>query len=376
MKFLLALVLLFFPQQSDAEKKIRDRQATLSTALKSAKTPSETMDVADALFDLSEEAFKENLYDLSLKLLDQAQKIAVAAKDTAFVSRVSGRANEIKDIQKEFAKARAALKTVIDSPEDADANLLVGKFLCFYKNEWELGIINLSKGSDKPLKALADKEISDPKESKGLVDIGDGWWDFGESKKDTRIRHRAAYWYERAWDSLDKVSRIRVRDRLKTALSNPKGGAALDMPYGWVRQGGDIKTTHLDDRYSRTGRYSMYLDYPVTVGQQFFQSSMPVTAGTAYDVSAWVITEGSGKGVLMIHLIGDKPEQGPFTELPIDRPFWSKVSLKFSPPAGVSKIEVILVGYGPGGHAWVDDVSVKKSGEDRNLINNGSFEEK
>ncbi len=365
--------------QSEAEKKIRERQTALASALKAAKTPADQNDVADAFLALAEDAYGENLFDLSLKFLGEADRIAKGTKNAALSSRAAARTTEMKEVQAEYAKARAAFKTIEDGKtEDPDANLLVGKYLAMAKGDWDLGLSYLAKGSDKPIKALAEKDAADPKDAAARLALGDEWWDLGEARKDARIRRHAADWYSKAWDGLDKVARIKTRDRLKAALLNPKSGGALDMPLGWTRQGGDAKAVHLDDRYSHTGRCSMYVDYPTPRGQQYAEATVAVTPGSTYDVTGWALTEGTGSGVILVQSFGPGGvrETAGFIDLPVDRPFWTKVSLKVTVPAGVSKLAVMIVGYGPGGHAWADDVSVKKAGEDRELLNNGSFEGK
>jgi hypothetical protein len=66
-------------------------------------------------------------------------------------------------------KAEAKL---VESPDDPEANLFLGKYLAFGKGEWERAIPCLSKASDPFYKALADKE----KAGSNALDVGDAWW--------------------------------------------------------------------------------------------------------------------------------------------------------------------------------------------------------
>lgn len=360
--------------QSDAEKKIRDQQAALTSTLKTPKSPAETLAVADALFDLSEDAVRENLYDLSLKLLDQSSK--VAPKDAAFASRVSGRMTEVRDIQKEHSKAKAALKTVMDSPEDPEANLLVGKFLCFHKGEWELGVVNLVKGSDKELKAAAEKELA-ANDAKGQIEAGHAWWTLGEKKSPDQaaLRTHALAWYEKSWDALDKVERLLVRDRARTALSKSKGDKPLtDGPSGWTFS----KTiARLDDRFVKSGATSLLLCNPSTPGDIYVMQYVPVQEGETYEVSAWVLSDGDAHGSANAFFrLKEGSAEGKSVSFPSDKPFWTLVKFEVKAPANAVTCGVqIKIAVGAG-KLWADDVTFKKSGTNKNLLDNGSFEKK
>lgn len=363
--------------QGEIEKKIKDRQAALTSTLKTAKTIEDQNDVADGYLLLSENVYKDtHLYDMCLKFLGEAERIAKGTKNVGLVSLVQMRAQEVKEVQAEYSKAKSAYKNIEKNQDDAEANLIVGKFLCFSRSEWEIAMPMLAKCSDKALSELAQKEAA---ASPDALAIGDAWSDLGDVKKDPRIRRRSVYWYERAWDSLDKVARIKIRERVKMALMNPQSGkTGLDMPPTWIRQEGDQKGIHLDDRYSRTGRLSMYLECSPTQNQPYFNTFIDVVPGASYEVSVWVMTEGQGKIVMMTHAyVNGKADIKGSCDLPLDRPFWTKLSYTVAPLPGTTKITANFVAYkSTGGHAWVDDVSIKKVGETRELLGNGSFEGK
>jgi hypothetical protein len=363
----------------DAEKSVKDKQAALTAALKSAKTPAETMVVADALYDLSGEAVKENLYDAALKILDQAQKIAQAAKDAAFTSRAASRIAEVKDIQKEYGKARAALQTLINSPDDAEANLLVGKFLCFHKSEWELGIPNLAKGSDKDLKSAAEKELAVGSSAKSQAEVGHGWWALGEKKgpDQSYLRSRALSWYEKSWDGLEKVDRLVVRDRFRSVLllkpfKNEK--PIVEAPPGWALP---KNLARVDDHYAKTGATSMLLSNPSDSGDQNVMQYVPVQAGETYEASVWVLSDGEVRDTLNVFFrLKEGSAEGKMVPLPSDRPFWSRVSFEIKAPDNAVTAGVqVKVAIGPG-RAWVDDIMLRKVGTSKNLVDNASFDRK
>ncbi len=76
----------------------------------------------------------------------------------------------------EVAQANQTLQL---NPQDADAHLTVGKFLCFVKEDWRTGLAHLARGSDTSLSKLARDDMHLPRTSKNLVDLADAWYNWG-----------------------------------------------------------------------------------------------------------------------------------------------------------------------------------------------------
>jgi hypothetical protein len=360
--------------QSEEERKIKDRQDALSTALKASKTPADLMTVAEGFLALADEAVAQNQYELALKLLDQAQKVATTAKDTTFAARVAARGVDVKSLQKEHAKAKAAFKSLTDNPDDPEANLLVGRFLCFHKHEWELGIRNLAKGSDKALKPVAEMDLATSSEGKNQLEAGHAWWTLGERKGPDQaiLRSRAVYWYEKAWPSLDKVERLTIRQRVQEAQRRSAKETRTEGAAGW--QGADPKMLHLSEMYAHTGQRSFFLQrLPEAKTELVLSQTVQIVPGESYVVKFRVLTEGEVTGVL--RLLPDK-----FAEFPKDRPFWTLLTYEFVAPPAATTLPAQFILYSSGndhsGRVWVDDVQVLKAGTTRNLLSNSSFEDK
>ena len=54
----------------------------------------------------------------------------------------------------------ASAQTLKTNPDDADANLAVGKYLCLSRNRWKVGLSYLAKGGDESLSTAADAELT------------------------------------------------------------------------------------------------------------------------------------------------------------------------------------------------------------------------
>ena len=116
---------------------------------------------------------------------------------------------------KRSTKATEALATLENNPDDPDANLIAGRFLCFLKGEWEQGLPMLAKGSDAELKAMANSEFADRPDALAL---GDSWWSFSdrvEGRTQDAARQHAAAWYTQALPRLAELKRKLVESRLE-----------------------------------------------------------------------------------------------------------------------------------------------------------------
>src|SRR5579862_9996186 len=104
----------------------------------------------------------------------------------------------------EFKKAKEQLSS---TPDDPDANKIVGKYTAFVLGDYFNALPHLSKSGDKVLKSIADHEL-DPEHTASnpqKVGMGDEWVLAAKANPPlARLFHdRAAYWYGQAWPLLD-----------------------------------------------------------------------------------------------------------------------------------------------------------------------------
>ena len=116
----------------------------------------------------------------------------------------------------EFQEAQSKLKT---SPDDADANLVVGRWHGVDNVAWATGLPFLAKGSDEELRQLAKAELAaNAAQGAELVKLADQWWDLAQTRKDDEklsLLEHASEQYERALTNLDAgLVRARVEKRL------------------------------------------------------------------------------------------------------------------------------------------------------------------
>ena len=159
------------------------RNAVLTSAAKTARTPEDFSALAAALMRLIDELVAADQYDVADKSSAAALQHARRSNDVPLILRITLRAREVAEAKTRFQAMKKVLETLAKNPEDPPANLEMGQFLCFVKGNWDLGPRFLVKGPDGPLKTLAQKEVALPTASAEVVSLADGWWDLAEKEK-------------------------------------------------------------------------------------------------------------------------------------------------------------------------------------------------
>ncbi len=152
-----------------------------------------------------------------------AAEEAVASLDAA-ISAVAEHAKDVEQARREHEAVQLAKKQLNTDPSDPEACLVVGRWLCFDRGDWEEGLKLLAKGSDATLKALATADLAPPPTAAARVARGDAWWDLAEkSEGRTRnaLRRRAGFWYEDAIAELSGLAKARIEGRLAEAAKEP-----------------------------------------------------------------------------------------------------------------------------------------------------------
>ncbi len=134
------------------------------------------------------------------------------------------------------AKVKAANETLEKNPTDPQANLAVGKHLCFVKGDWEQGVPMLALCGDAGLKAAAEKDIAAAdkdadKNFKAKLSAGDAWWDLSEKEEGLvreQMRQRAVGWYRQAQPLATGLAAVKIEKRIheaEQAMASAPGAA-------------------------------------------------------------------------------------------------------------------------------------------------------
>lgn len=205
----------------------------LSIAGKAAKAPEEFASVAQAFLLFTDELVAADQYEAAEKAAAAAAQHARSSRDAALTARATTRLKEVSEAKAAFLAMKGVLETLAKTPDDPAANWEMGKFLCFVKGNWELGIRFFAKGSDEAFKALSTKELSFPTEVQDRIAVADGWFDLGEREKSplrkNQLQSHARTLYEAALVDATGLSKARISKRLEDLDVKGPVGATIDL---------------------------------------------------------------------------------------------------------------------------------------------------
>ena len=255
----------------------------LQAVAKAASGSSQIKAVAQQAFALVDAAVAADNYETARCFGELADASARRARDFPLVKKIVARMKEVEESEKAYAEYRTALDRLDEKPTDPQANLMVGRYLCLVKDDWEKGVPMLALGSDEALKAVASKELEGSASATAQVALGDGWWDLaegtdGEAKR--ALLKRAAHWYRQAAPTLTQLLKLKVEKRIQSIEQAIDDGPAKDE-----------KTS---SRTRRTRSRSREVDLRVFQGRWVIKYSNGVFRRYVIDADGGVTSLGRG----------------------------------------------------------------------------------
>jgi len=200
----------------------------IAAAAKAAKTPEEFAALVEASTALIDDLIRADQYDAADKTATAAVQHARRTNEAALVARTTTRAKEVSEAKTLYQGMKKVLETLAKSPDDPAANSEMGKYLCYVKGSWDLGLRFLIKGSDAALKSLAEKESSLTASSAERMAIADAWFELTEKEKSPLRKKEMSLHtkglYQSALADASSLARVRIEKRLES-LQNPAPGA-------------------------------------------------------------------------------------------------------------------------------------------------------
>ncbi|HLW65747.1 MAG TPA: hypothetical protein VKS79_10545 [Gemmataceae bacterium] len=201
-----------------------EKAATLSRSAPNAK--------ADALQTIAEEslavaakAVKADDYDHVTEYVELAERCAGRVNNVALRASVRQRKQDFEYAKEKFKQVGKFADQLKADPKNAEANLEMGKYGCFVKNDWETGLERLTKGSDPALKELAEQSLDKDATPDQVAKLASRWWDMAEKLKGLEREHVRLYCgelYRAALPNLTGLKKTQAEQRIaeidKTAL--------------------------------------------------------------------------------------------------------------------------------------------------------------
>ena len=208
--------------------------------------------------------------------INATKELAPDQSDEA--KRVSREVAAFQSAYDGLAKQRQVLKA---SPADPAANLAIGRYKCFVRSQWEIGLPMLINGSNASLRTIAAHDLMNPTAASDEEQLAGEWWEFApkEPAGITRqsIQSRAAYWYGKAIPQLIGLKKLTAEKRVaEVAASSPTGPTSArgrtihllplirdrDLATAeWKRQGTAVVSQAVDHLTSLTIPYALPLEY-------------------------------------------------------------------------------------------------------------------
>jgi hypothetical protein len=249
----------------------------LSAAGKNAKTAEEFVALATALQTLIDELIRADQYEAAEKAATNSLQCARSAKNTDLIGRATVRQKEVSEARTLFAATKTVLQKIAKDPDDPAANLEMGKFLCYVKGNWDLGLRFVAKGSDAGLRALAERELANPLQSADIIALADGWWDLGEKEKSplrkNQIQSHCGVLYEASLPGAAALARLRIQKRLDALGSRYTPAQGVDL----LR----LVDTKLD---GVKGKWTLESNGLTCVGNEHSRIQIPYVLPAEYDL--------------------------------------------------------------------------------------------
>jgi len=211
----------------DAEFKIDVLVVKDNILARFVEKASDTERVAAAIrlaLDLTDDALHEKRYSLAQSAINSGNR--AAQKPTATLDlrkRIAERRAKVQKLYEQWQQVEKARAVLAESPDDATANLTVGKWKCLVEEDWTGGVPLLARGSDQGLKQAAEKESSGEPVPAEFVRRGDAWYEAAQNRaadeKAAWLR-RASYWYQKVGaESTSALEQEKARKRLAEIAS-------------------------------------------------------------------------------------------------------------------------------------------------------------
>jgi hypothetical protein len=259
------------------------RHSALAAFGKLAKSPDEFAALAEAQDAVIDDFVQLDQYDAAEKAATLLGAYARKSNDGALISRAARRSKEVAEARSLFQGMKGILETLAKSPADLGSNLEMGKFLCFVKGNWDLGLRFLVKGGDVALKALAERELAVPEPPVERLALADGWYELGDKEKSplrkSQLLSHARSLYERALPGASGLAKTKIEMRLE-ALAGPAPSPASDRGSLDLLSLIDCKKDSVKTEWTLEGRLLLSPGNPS--GEE--QLALPYEAPEEYDL--------------------------------------------------------------------------------------------
>jgi hypothetical protein len=172
-------------------------------------------------FDACDKAIAEDAFSQARKIAEIVQAAAEASTSRPLITKATNLTEEISKLEAANAAQIAARQILAKEPDNPDANLAVGKYLCVMRNRWSSGLPYLTKCASQQIRNAAVLDLSTPSLVEKQLECGDQWWELAlktDGMQQKELQRRAVHWYQIAQNRLKGLDRARIDKRISEVL--------------------------------------------------------------------------------------------------------------------------------------------------------------
>lgn len=174
------------------------------------------------------EAVAANRFDVARQFGKLALTFAHKTTDHDLNERAASMLGSIATCESEYARVAPFEATLQKTPNDPSANAAIGRYECFVKGNWTVGLPMLAKGSNETLKKAAVDELKPPATAVEESAVADAWWGLTDGLPpaiQANVRAHAVSLYARAEEGLSGLTKLKAEQRIaqmQPAASKPQ----------------------------------------------------------------------------------------------------------------------------------------------------------
>jgi WD40 repeat protein len=217
------------------------KQKKVDILLRASEAPATSefyQNLIDGAYQFYLEALDDDDYASAHQLIAAAENAAKKRRNVAQLSQIRKTADELKELEKKFARWRPFANELSKNPSDAEGNLGMGIYQTLFKGYWERGIPLLIKSHNDRLKAAAEsdlaaeRDLTNPKSpisARKQIAAAELWFDLAQKnpvpkildEKEfadvprTQLMLRSLHWYQDALALANGKERDDVEQRMQ-----------------------------------------------------------------------------------------------------------------------------------------------------------------
>lgn len=197
------------------------RLQVLAHAQRAARAPEEHAQVAQSFANLVFVAISEDDFEVANQAVRNATSSGSRSRNRDLITQLRQLTPLVRDAEQRYRAVRVAFGTLESNPDDPQANLAVGRYLCFVKADWDAGLPHLARGGDTGLSAAAQTDLANPSQEESMIALADAWYDLSEKEDEEQAKAalllRAGQYYAKALPTLGGFAKARAERRIEEA---------------------------------------------------------------------------------------------------------------------------------------------------------------